>query len=188
MKKLLALVLSVAMLLSFAACDTTSEEKDDNKNSADAENNNTIVTEAESYAEYREPIEMYFRAAFNADVDAFLRGCITDGNIQDVEEQKEILAEYLPNVQAEFMNTLDESNIKYNPDNIYKSIINGFEIVGTGESGLGNLRVYIDIDTPYPEWFKENAPVCRNENGDMYLVFYEIDGEHKVIWAPHIDE
>lgn len=189
MKKFLAFILSFATFFSLTACGGVSEEKEDNLKSTEVETEKT-VTEESPYAEFREPIEMYFRARFNADVEAFLDGCIDDGiyMLEDTAKQKEALFEYLPKVQAEMISTLDESNISYNPNNIYGSIINGFKIVGTEESGLGNLRVYVEIDTPYSDWFEENAPMCRNENGDMYLVFYEIDGEHKVIWAPHIDE
>ena len=190
MKKFLSILLVGTMILSFAAC-VESGGKDDSgdkvKNASASENK--IVEEADLYADYREPIEMYFKAVFNADVEAFLNGCVDDYtySLESVEEQKEIVSEFLPRVQAEFIASLDENGVQYDPNNIYESIINDFEIVGTEVNSRGNLRVYIDIDTTCPEWFDKNAPVPKGDNGEFF-VLTETDGEYKVIWAPSTEE
>ena len=131
---------------------------------------------------------MYFKAVFNADVEAFLNGCIDDYiySLERVEEQKEVLSEALPRIQEGFIVSLDEYGVEYNPDDIYGSVINDFTIVGTEMNNLGNLRVYIEVDSSCPEWFEENAPIIKN--GDEYLVLYETEGEYKVILAPSTEE
>ena len=76
---------------------------------------------------------------------------------------------------------------EYNPDNIYRDIYHGMELVISGHPENDYNGVYIASDYLYKSFYYSSEYIhFINPNG-MYLYFWEVNGENNGYWRLNND-